>query len=355
MKKNYNKVEALRLILAILISLALVFIIIFFVSSDPLLAIKSFLLGPFKSTRRLGNIFELMIPLMMSGLAIIFLFKTGLFNLSAEGAIFSGAVISAIIALTLKLNPVFVILISVICSGLIGAIIAFIPGILKIKTGASEIVTSLMLNFVCLHIGLFFIQEYFLDENINSSYSYKFPKGVNLGNLIPGTRVHYGLLIVTVFIVLAYIFLKKTSFGIKTDFVGTNIKMAEYSGINSSNIIIATQLIGGFIAGVGGSIELFGMYNRFQYGDLTGYGWDGIPIAIIAKNNPKMLPFAAFFMSYLRIGADIMSRETDIPFEIVQIIQAIMIIFISADALLSKYRKKELIKEVNKMEAKSNE
>lgn len=349
MRTKFDKVEFIRMLFAILISLTLVFAIIFLVSSNPIGAIKSFVLGPIKSIRRIGNVIELMIPLSMSGLAIIFLFKTGLFNLSAEGAIFSGSAVSAIVALTLDFPPIIVLILSILAGGLIGALITFIPGFLKIKTGASEIVTSLMLNFVCLHISLYFIQEFFLDKTINSSYTYKFREGISLGNIIPGTRIHFGLVIVLIFILLSYFLLKKTTFGVKADLVGSNANMSKYSGIDGTKIIIATQLIGGFIAGIGGSIELFGMYNRFQYGDLTGYGWEGIPIAIIAKNNPKLLPFAALFISYLRIGADIMSRETDIPFEIVQIIQAIMIVFISANALLSSYKKRMLAKEINKI------
>lgn len=350
MKSKVKRMELMRMLFAIGISLSIVFLIILVVSDNPRVAINSFILGPLSSVRRLGNIIELMIPLMFSGLSIIFLFKTGLFNLSAEGAIFSGAVIAAILGITLKSPPIITILVSFVAAGIIGAIITFIPGFLKVKFNANEIVTSLMLNFVCLNIGLYFIHEFFLDPNVNSPYTYRFQKGVSLMKIIPGTRIHFGLIIAILAIVVAWIVLKKTPFGISTNLVGSNKKMSEYVGINSSNIILTTQLIGGFIAGVGGSVELFGMYNRFQFGGLTGYGWDGIPIAIIAVNNPKNVPFAALFFAYLKIGADIMARQSDIPFEIVQIIQAIMIIFISAQALLSGYRKRVMMQEIQKME-----
>lgn len=350
MDRRLQRIERYRMLFAIALSLAIVFVIIFFVSNDPFGAITSFVLGPVQSLRRIGNIVELLIPFMMAGLTTILLFKTGLFNLSAEGAIFSGSVIATILALTLKLPPILVLIIAILVAGVLGATVSFIPGFLRVKTGASEIVTSLMLNFVCLNIGLFVIQNYFQDEAINSPYSYKFPKGMELGNILHGTRIHYGLIIALLFIAIAWYILKKTAFGYKTDLVGANVRMAEYSGIKGDRIILITQLMGGFVAGTLGAVELFGMYNRFQYSDLTGYGWDGIPIAIIAKNDPKLLPFAALFLSYLRIGADIMSRETDIPFEIVQVIQAIMIIFISAQALLSGMRKRALVKSLEEKE-----
>lgn len=357
MKNKVNRVELLKMLTAIALSLLIVFVIIFLVSDDPIGAITSFLIGPLTSVRRMGNIVELMIPLMFSGLAIIFLFRTGLFNLSGEGAIFSGAVVATIVVLRLDVTPVIRMIIAVLAAGLMGSLVTFIPGFLKVKFNANEIVTSLMLNFVCLNVGLYFIHGFFLDPQVNSPYSYKFADGIGLPKIINGTRIHLGLVIALAVIAIAWLVLNKSVFGFKSKLVGANQKMAEYVGIRSTSIILLTQIIGGFIAGMGGSVELFGMYSRFQFGGLTGYGWDGIPIAIIARNNPKNLPFAALFISYLKIGADIMARESNIPFEIIQIIQAVMIIFISAQALLSGYKKKVMMQEVKRMEkeAMSNE
>lgn len=350
MKTKLQRLDLLRLLTAIGISLGIVFVIILLVSKDPLNAINSFLLGPVSTLRRRGNIVELMIPLMFSGLAIIFLFKTGLFNLSGEGAIFAGAVAAAITALSLNLPPLLNLTVSILAAGVTGAIVTFIPGFLKVKFSANEIVTSLMLNFVCLNIGLYFIQGFFLDPGINSSYTYKFPAGVELPRLVQGTRIHAGLIIALLVVAIAWVVLNKSIFGFKGRLVGANTKMAEYSGVAAASVILSTQLIGGLIAGVGGAVELFGMYNRFQFGGLTGYGWEGIPIAIIARHNPRNLPLAALFFAYLKIGADIMARQSDVPYEIVQIIQAVMIVFISAEALLAGYRKRTMMKELQKIE-----
>lgn len=350
MKSKVNRVEILKLLTAIALSLLIVFAIVFFISDQPMQAISSFLLGPLASLRRMGNIVELMIPLMFSGLAIIFIFRTGLFNLSSEGAIFTGAVVATVAALSLNLPPVLRITVSIALAGLSGAVVAFIPGFLKVRYKANEIVTSLMLNFICLNVGLYVIHEYFLDTSINSPYSYKFDAGVGLPKILQGTRIHFGLIIVIVVLILAWLLLNKSVFGLKSKLVGANQKMAEYVGINSLLIILSTQLIGGFVAGMGGAVELFGMYGRFQFSGLTGYGWDGIPIAIIARHQPRNLPLAALFFAYLKIGADIMARESNIPFEIVQIIQAVMIIFITAQALLSGYKKKVMMQEVDRME-----
>lgn len=340
----------LRTLLAIGISLLVAFAVILIVSKEPLVALNSFVFGPISTFRRFGNVIELMVPLMFSGLATIFLFRTGLFNLSAEGSIFFGAVAATVVSLTLDLPPTLLLIVSLLSAGVVGALITFIPGVLKVKCNANEIVTSLMSNYVILDLGLYIIQDHFRDPEINTMYSYKFPEGVDLPFIIDKTRIHAGLIIIILIIIASYYILNRTSFGYKSQLVGSNFKMANYSGINSTGIILLTQLIGGFIAGLGGSVELFGMYDRFQYTGLTGYGWDGILIAIVAKHNPKLLPLSALFVAYIRVGADIMARQSDVPFEIMQIIQAIVIVFISATVLLSRYRKNVLKREADRLE-----
>lgn len=345
-----SKVELARTFLAIFIALVITFILIFFISENPVEAIMEFIMGPLQTRRRIGNIIEETIPLMFSGIATIFLFRTGLFNLSAEGSIFLGGVVATVVTLSLNTGPIINMILSMLAAAIVGALVTVIPGFLKVKFNASELVTSLMLNFVALNLGLFIIQGQFRDPAINTMYSYKFPENVNLGTLVSGTRIHYGLIIAVIVILLSYYFLNKTPLGFKSRLVGSNPKMATYSGVNSFKIILLTQIIGGFISGLGSSVQLFGMYERFQFTDLTGYGWDGILIAVVAKQNPLLVPFSALFLAYIRVGASVMSRVTDVPFEIIQIIQAIIIIFVSAEILLEKYRKSVLKKEADRLE-----
>jgi general nucleoside transport system permease protein len=112
-------------------------------------------------------------------------------------------------------------------------------------------------------------------------------------------------------------------------------------------------VIGGFIAGMGGSIEVLGMYTRFSWQALPGYGWDGVIVAILARNNPLFVPVAAFFLAYLRIGADIMARYSDVPNEFVALIQGTIIILIAASSFLETYRHKLVFKEATRAEPKA--
>ena len=344
-------IEMFRMMLAIFISLIIVFAIILLISKEPLSALKDFIIGPLTSVRRFGNVVEGITPLIFTGLSVIILFKPGLFNLAMEGAFFIGMVAACGVAITIGIPGKLTLLIAILAGALAGGVVCFIPGVLKVKAHANELVTSLMINYICLFFGLYVINEFFYDPTQNSSYSYKFPEGVILDKIVEGTRINQGTILAFISVIVIWILVSKTSFGFKAGLVGENKNMADYCGIKSGNVIILTQIIGGLLAGFGGAAQLFGMFDRFQYSSLPGYGWDGVLIAIVARRKPQFVPFSALFLSYLRIGADIMSRNSDIPFEIVNIIQAVMVLLISATAILGGLKKKLVIKEAKELEA----
>ncbi|NLC96646.1 MAG: ABC transporter permease [Erysipelotrichaceae bacterium] len=342
--KDFIKdIETLRTLVALSVSFLIVFILIIIISDSPTKALFDFIIGPFTSIRRFGNVIEGSLPLIFTGLSVILLQRTGHYNLAMEGAFFIGAVVATAAALIFKGPPLIILLVSMLSAMLIGAIITGIPAVLKVKTDANVLVTSLMLNHICLYVGMFIIITYFQDPKMNSNYSYMFPDGVNIPTIFGVTRINYGMIIALITVFIVWFLLNKTSFGYKLTIVGKNQNFAKYSGINVNRLIIESALIGGAIAGLGGAVDLFGMYNRFQYSGLTNYGWDGILIAIVARHKPHFVPFAALFLSYLRTGANILSRTSDIPSEMISIIQAIVIVLISAQAILSKYRQKLVV------------
>lgn len=349
-KSKLGLVEALRTCVAVGVSLLLVCIVVFLISETPGAALFDFLVGPLTSLRRFGNVIEACVPLMFTGLSVMLLQRAGLFNLAMEGAFFIGSVAATASALTLHLPDKLNLIVALIVASLAGAIVCGIPALLKVKCNANVLVTSLMLNYVCLYFGMWIIVDFFADPKMNSNYSYAFPEGMLLAKLFPKTRINTGIIICAVCIFLVWLLLNKTSFGYKVTMVGKNERMARYSGMNIGQLIVGSSLIGGVLAGLGGGVDLFGMYPRFQYSGLPGYGWDGILIAIVARHKAQYVPFAALFLAYLRTGADIMSRNNDIPSEMIKIIQAIVIVLISAQAILSSYRRSIIVQEAKEYE-----
>ena len=344
-------IEAMRTAVAIVVSLIIVFVIIFMISETPIAAIREFVFGPLTSIRRIGNVIEASVPLMFTGLAVILLQRSGLYNLAMEGAFFMGAVASTAISLMLDMPAGMNLLFSCIAGCVAGGIICAVPTVLKVKCEANVLVTSLMMNYICLYLGFYVVINFFQDPKMNSNYSFKFAENVQFRELFSKTRINSGLILCFICVALVWLLLNKTSFGYKVTMVGKNAIMTKYAGMNIGKLIISSSIIGGALAGLGGSVDLFGMYNRFQYSGLAGYGWDGILIAIVARHKVQYVPIAALFLAYLRIGADVMSIRSDIPSEMIKIIQAVVIVLISAQAILSKYKKQVIIQEAKAGEA----
>lgn len=341
-QKFDRRFAILRFVTAILIALIVTFIIIHFTSDNALTAIANLFKGPLTTTRRFSNVLEMAIPLTFAGLAVSMMFRANQFNMATEGAFFLGALAGAM-AVILIPGPAFIkIILALLLGSLVGALVCYIPGKLRVKWGASELVVSLMLNYVCLYLGTFIMNSTIKDNKSAYYASLPFPKGVSLGRLIPKTRLHGGIFIVIICVILAYILMYKTTWGYKLRAVGSNTNFAKHVGIDVSKVIISSQLLGGFIAGLGGSTEMIGMYTRFQWSSLPGYGFDGIVLHTLARGNPALIPLAAFAISYLRVGADYMYKQSNVASEIVAIIEALIIVLVGAWAFLSNYRNKKI-------------
>lgn len=338
--------DLLKMVLAVAIGLGLAVIVIFAVSEDPSAAIQYLILGPTMRNTYFANVIEMMIPLIFTGVGIAIMFSANMFNLAAEGIFFAGGVAAAFIAVLFKLPPVIHPIVAILGGALIGLLINIIPAVLKYRWNASELVSSLMVNYICLYLGLFFINTFLRDPNAGALVSFKFAEASMLMRLIPKTRIHVGLIISLLTAAFGAIFMYRTKWGYQIQLTGKNQNFAKYSGIGVGFIAVISQLIGGAIAGVGGAIEVLGMYDRFSWQALTGHGFDGVIVVIFARKNPALVPVAAFFLAYIRIGADLMSRKTDVPTEIIVVVQALIIVLLLAEQFLAKQKQKIIFKKV---------
>ena len=339
-----KKFDMLRTLLSVLIALAISFVLIFFISEQPVEAIKHLITGPLTSKRNFGNVIEAMIPLIFTGTGVCIMFSANQINLSAEGAFYIGGLAASCVAIYVTkaiVSPVAALLFA----GLIGALFSAIPAIMKIATTASEMVSSLMINYLALYFGNYMLNKVIGDPSASAA-SFKLAECSELLTLIDGTRVHLGLFIAIAVAIFGYIFLYRTKIGYELRLTGENEEFARYSGISIVKVILISQLLGGFVAGLGGGVEMLSpIYSRFTWSSLLGYGWDAIIICTLSKKNPLYTPFAALFLAYLRTGASIMARRTDVTLEIVQITQGIIIVLVVAEQFLSNYKHKMIAKE----------
>ena len=339
-----KKFDILRTILSVLIAIGISFIIIFMLSDQPFEAIKYLLIGPLTSKRNMGNVIEAMIPLIFTGTGVCIMFSANQINLAGEGAFHVGGLFAACVGMSLTARFVTPTA-ALIVAGVAGAIFTAIPAVMKIKTTANEMVSSLMINYLALNFGNYMLNNVIGDPKASAA-SYALSDTAELPVLLDGTRIHVGLIIAIAVAVLGYLFLYRTKFGYELRLTGENEEFARYSGISIVRVILLSQLLGGFVAGLGGGVEMLSpLYSRFTWTSLMGYGWDAIIICTLSKKNPLYTPFAALFLAYLRTGASIMARRTDVTLEIVQITQGIIILLVVAEQFLSKYKHKLIAKE----------
>lgn len=332
-KKNYDYYGLLRVLCSIGIALGFAFVVICLITDEPALAISKLLTGPLQSKRSFFNVLERMIPLVFTGLAMNVIYKSGYFNMGADGSLYMGGVIAAFIALKMPIangvNQILIITVAAVAGGFI----CMLPVIIKKYTNANVTVLSIMFNYIFYYIGLAIVSNTLLEKGAGWR-SYEFPATAKLGKLIEGTNMHWGFIIMIVMVVCIVILMNKTSFGYKLKVTGMNKNFAKASGINTVKVILSAQFIGGMLAGMGGAIEMIGLNKRFTWQNQVSYLWDGILVNLLAGSKPQFIPLAAFGLSYLRVGADIMSRTTNIDTEIVAIIQGIIILLVASERFL---------------------
>lgn len=333
----------IRTVFAVLIALTIAFFLISTVSDNPIKDFTTLLFGPLKNMGRMITVISKMIPLLFTGVAVCLIYSAGQINIAAEGAFFAGCVVSTMVALLEGIPMPIHILLCLAAGALAGAVVMGIPGIMHVKYGVVTIVSSLMMNYIALYAGLYIILNPLRDPNAGFEASYLFSESAILPRIFGDSRLHIGLLIGIGVVILGSVILYKRPFGYSIRSVGENQKFAKYSGVSVGKTIVLTSLLAGAIAGLGGTVEVLGNYQRFIYSGFTNHGWDGIMLAVLCRNNPKAVPFAALFLAYLKTSADTLNLTSSIPPEIIGVIQAIIIVFIAAERFLAKWEHKKIV------------
>lgn len=335
--------------------------------AETLEALRAMLISPLFKTngefnlKGLYDILAGMIPIMFTGLATAVMFSANQFNLGAEGGIMLGAFVTALCGIYLPLPPVVLPVVSILIGSLATMLLLLIPAIFKAKLGVSEMVNSLMLNYIVMYGINFVLSTFLADKSKGQLQTLNIQAHASLPQLVGGgSKLSIGFIVAIITVVFISVLMYRTRWGYNIRMIGKNLDFSKYSGINVPFYIILSQALGGFLAGMGGSIEMLGRYNAYDWKSLPGYGWTGITVAILAGNNPKYVPLAAFFMAFLDKGCELMSTYSNVPAQLIDIIQAVIFLFFAAQNFLSRYRQKlvvqsaeeELLEKSTQMEGK---
>lgn len=340
--------EFLRVVLALSIGLGLGFIITCFVSKDPVGSYKVFLFGPLSQLNRIGDWLEESTTLVFLGLAVAIVFSAKQFYIGVEGQMILAALVSGVVVLYAPFPPVTRIILAFLAGSVTGFVWGIIPAYVKAYLNASELVSSLMMNTIALKLFEYLLSNYLQLPKVSGIMSELFPKDVRLGSVIPNlpflaetralwekqTSVTVMVYVAIAAVFLAYLLIFKTPFGYELRMVGSNDKFARYGGVNVKRIIMLSICFSGIFAGLAGVHVALGIHHRIVMNMSAGLGFEGVNIAILSFNNPLIVPFASLLYGYLRAGADVMERTTDVSRELVTIVQAAVLLLITAERLL---------------------
>jgi general nucleoside transport system permease protein len=341
----------IRTVIAILIGVVISVFLIYIVSKDPSFSLKQFLLGPFLSRSRLSNLAESTAPILFCGLAIAIAFQARQFNVGAEGSLYLGAALGTAFAVSTRMPVYLHIPLTILVAAAVGAAWNAIPGLLKARWKANELVSSLMMNYVAYFLGLYLINFHFRDKKAGYLVSLQLPQTAWMQQIIPNTRLHWGIFLSLAFAAGVYWFLYHTTTGYALRTTGHNEKFARFGGINVFRIVVLSQLLLGLVAGVGGITEVMGIHRRFNWQSSPQYGWDGVIVAIIGRNHPLLIIAASIFLAYMRVGGQVLTLMSDVPAEMVTVIQSVIILLITAEAFLSRWKYSITVREAAGKEA----
>jgi simple sugar transport system permease protein len=343
--------ELLRTLAAIALALLIGLVFVILISENPLGAYGLFLTGPVSRMSRVAEWLNQSIPLLFAGLAVAIVFQANQFSIGAEGQFLVGALGATIVALNFPGVNVLHILVTLLAAMICGALWGIVPGALSaygLREGDNlgVLVVSIMMNFIAFYVAYYVVNNYFRDLYAGFVATPFIPQTSFLPFLSTRYRINGGLIIALFVSAMAWYFLYRMKWGYEIRMVGTNIKFAEFSGIDIKKVIIYSNVLSAAIAGLAGAIEVIGLHHRYLWQSMPGYGFDGVIIALIARNNPALVPLSALFVAYLRTGGRVMERGSDVSAEMAMVLQAIIVLLVTAETLLSLWQRRRLRQKV---------
>ncbi len=345
--------EIFRILVALIIAYGLTLLCIMLISDNPAEAVYMFAVGPFTSKRRFGQLFGKFIPYLLTGTGMCFVYASNRFNLIGEGVyLMSGCMVTLVATQVMSSDTPHMVFILVLLAvgAMTGVVFGSIPAILREKAKINETVVSIMMNYALLYLATYIVKTRMYDTSITYMASKQLPAAARLLPLIKGTQLHSGLFIGLLAVVVTALIFYRTSLGYSIRICGSNPRFAKATGISITGSLIAAQVLGSTLAGIGGAVDMMGIYDRYMWTGLTNMGFDGLIVAVLSKKNPIFVPLGAFLLAYMRTGASILNYTTEIPIEFVDIMQAIIILLIAAEHFMGKFKDKLIFNASRKKE-----
>ncbi|MFT4038422.1 MAG: ABC transporter permease [Thermomicrobiales bacterium] len=326
-------------LLAVAIALAAGGVVIALSGDNPIPAYQALFEGAFGGQRALAETLVMATPLILGGLAFAVAARSGLFNIGIEGQMVMGSLVAGLVGAADIGMPAFIHLpLALLAGTLAGGIWGFIPGILKANTGAHEVITTIMLNYLAYRISTVIIGRDDLPL-VNPALQATQPAmdAAELPRLLQGTRLHAGIIIALLAAVVVWYLLYRTVLGYKLRTVGISAGAAAYAGFSWGKTIALAMLISGLLAGLGGTVEVLGLQGRY-YNVALGLGFTSIAVGLVGRNQPFGVVLSGLLFGALAAGATKMQNTAGISRDIVYVLLGFVILSVSALAVVQQFR-----------------
>jgi ABC-type uncharacterized transport system permease subunit len=329
----------LNSLLAVAIALLAGGVVIALSGQNPIPAYEALFAGAFGGQRAIAETLVAATPLILGGLAFAVAARAGMFNIGIEGQMVMGGMTAGLVgAWDAGLPAIIHLPLALLAAMAAGGIWGFIPGILKAKTGAHEVITTIMLNYIAYRISTVVIgQENFPLVNPALQATLPAVDAARLPKLIEGTRLHAGFLIALVAAVVVWYLLYRTVFGYQIRTVGLSRGASAYAGISWGKTIALAMLLSGVLSGLGGAVDALGLQGRY-YNVSLGLGFTSIAVGLVGRNQPFGAVLSGLLFGALSAGATKMQNTAGIARDIVYVLLGFVILSVSALAVAQQFR-----------------
>ncbi|MBQ4045995.1 MAG: ABC transporter permease [Lachnospiraceae bacterium] len=324
-----GKGEILFALIRIAAVLILFTLLIIISGASPAKAFRAFFTGIFGTTHGIAEVFVRAAPLILLGLGVAITFRSGFFNLGAEGQFYMGALASTAVVIILPESMGAVRApIAALAAFIAGGIWVLLPALMKNFMGISETVNTIMFNYIATMFVGIAIRSVLQEPGSSLPQTASLPENVHLPLLLYPTRLHAGIIIAVVAAFLVWFLLYKTTLGFEMQMVGLSRRAAFVTGFPVTKALILSALIGGGLSGLAGFNEVFGVQHRLLEGVSSGNGFTAILVALLAGNHPVRVLFVAIGLAMLQVGTASMQRALGVPSAIVSIIIGFIVLMI---------------------------
>jgi simple sugar transport system permease protein len=274
-------------------------------------------------------------PLVFTGLSVAIAFRGGLFNIGGQGQAVIGCVLGGVAGFAFDLPPGLHLIVALLFGLIGGALWGFLPGLLKGQTGAHEVITTIMLNYVAtLFLGWLILQKGVQDPDRTDAISKAIRSSAELPALPSPLRVHLGIVLAVLVTAGVAWLINRSSFGFELRAVGANPPAARTAGMSVARTYTLLMVVAGGLAGLGGAVQVLGTADKLTAQVAGNIGFDGLLVALLGRNKPWGTLLAAILYGALRAGGNLMQVDVGISLELVTVLQALIVIFIAAPALV---------------------